>query len=185
MQCCVPSSFQARQLIVQHKLPLSDLEMYPELDIVIDGADEVDNDLNLIKGGGACQTQEKLLAACSKCLVICADYTKESNGLGQKWKKGVPIEVLPLAYVPVMKQLEKLGGKPTLRMAVNKAGPVVTDNAGFVIDCTFPSIDNPAELELSIRSIVGVVCTGLFVGMAHKAFFGQADGSVTTRVRKN
>jgi len=82
-----------------------------------------------------------------------------------------------------MNKLNKLGGKPTLRMAINKAGPVVTDNGGFVIDCTFPTIDDPSSLELSIRSIVGVICTGLFIGMADKAYFGQPDGTVTTRER--
>ena len=93
----MPSSFQARQLIVQHGLVLSDLEITPELDIAIDGADEVDSNLTLIKGGGGCLLQEKIVINAAKEFVVVADYRKDSTDLGQQWAKGVPIEVLPLA----------------------------------------------------------------------------------------
>ncbi|CAE7745779.1 Rpia, partial [Symbiodinium sp. KB8] len=125
---CVPTSFQSRQLIIEAGLPISDLTRHPELDVAIDGADEVDAALNAIKGGGACQTQEKLVAAAASKFVLVADHRKDSQVLGQSWTKGVPLEVLPGAYVTVMKRIEALGGKPHLRMAVNKAGPVITDN---------------------------------------------------------
>jgi ribose 5-phosphate isomerase A len=102
-----------------------------------------------------------------------------------QWKKGVPVEVLPFAYVPVMRRLRELGGQPVLRMgtAETKAGPIVTDNGNFVLDVVFPALDDPAALDRAITLIPGVTETGLFVGMAAKAFFGQADGSVTTRTR--
>jgi ribose 5-phosphate isomerase A len=178
---CIPTSFQSRQLVVQHGLVLGDLENYPVLDVAIDGADEVDVNLNCIKGGGACQTQEKIVASCAKKFVICADYRKNSEVLGEQWKKGVPLEVLPLAYRPVMLRLEAMGAKPTLRMAVNKAGPVVTDNGNFCIDADFGKVPDPRALEGKLNAIPGIVCTGLFVGMAEKAFFGEENGSVTTR----
>eukprot|EP01101_Sappina_pedata_P009412 TRINITY_DN5489_c0_g1_i1.p2 TRINITY_DN5489_c0_g1~~TRINITY_DN5489_c0_g1_i1.p2 ORF type:complete len:243 (-),score=108.79 TRINITY_DN5489_c0_g1_i1:30-758(-) len=181
---CVPTSFQATQLIVEAGLQLGDLSRYPQLDLAIDGADEVDSELNCIKGGGGCQTQEKIVASCAKTFIVVADYRKDSKVLGEKWKKGVPIEVIPLAHVPVMHKLSKLGGSPKLRMAVNKAGPVVTDNGNFVVDCDFKLIHNPIELEKSLSSIPGIVESGLFIHMAVKAFFGNEDGSVSTRSRK-
>ena len=129
---CVPTSYQAKQLITSHRpqLVLSDLEECPVLDVDIDGADEVDVELNLIKGGGACMLQEKVVAASSKLFVVVADARKDSEELGQQWKRGIPIEVLPFAESTVRHQLNRLvpEGAPVLRMAKNKAGPVVTDN---------------------------------------------------------
>ncbi|XP_053921349.1 ribose-5-phosphate isomerase isoform X2 [Cuculus canorus] len=119
---CIPTSFQARQLILQNGLTLSDLDRHPELDVAIDGADEVDSDLNLIKGGGGCLTQEKIVAGYAKCFIVIADYRKKSKSLGEQWKKGIPIEVIPMAYVPVTRALTKnFGGAVELRMAVSKA----------------------------------------------------------------
>jgi ribose 5-phosphate isomerase A len=177
---CVPTSFQSRQLIVENGLTLVSLDQYPEIDLDIDGADEIDNDLNLIKGGGGCLVQEKIVASSSKKLVIIADYTKKSDYLGENWKKGVPIEVIPFAYVPIMKRLEKLGGSPILRMAQAKAGPIVSDNGNFIIDADFGKIENPSDLNVKLLKIPGVVDTGLFVSMASKAYIGQKDGTVAT-----
>ncbi|GAB6023173.1 hypothetical protein CHUAL_007998 [Chamberlinius hualienensis] len=178
---CVPTSFQARQLITSKNLVLSDLERHPSLDVAIDGADEADENLTLIKGGGGCLTQEKIVASCAKEFIVVADHRKDSKHLGTNWTKGVPIEVIPMAYVPVMQKLSALGGTPALRMAVMKAGPVVTDNGNFIIDWKFNDISNWNETNQAIKMIPGVVETGLFVRMAKKAYFGQADGSVTWR----
>ncbi len=178
---CVPTSFQSTQLIVGGKLILGDLSRYPVIDVDIDGADEVDAHLQLIKGGGGCQTQEKIVASNSKILVIVADYRKDSKTLGEQWKKGVPIEVIPCAYVPLMTKFSQMGGKPVLRMGMNKAGPVVTDNGNFILDVDFGLISNPEDLEKRIKMIPGVVETGLFINMAKKAFFGHPDGTITTR----
>jgi ribose 5-phosphate isomerase A len=175
---CIPTSFQSHQLIVENGLTLVTLDQYPEIDLDIDGADEIDNSLNLIKGGGGCLVQEKIIASASKKLVIIADFTKKSEFLGEHWKKGVPIEIIPLAHVPIMKRLEKLGGTPVLRMAQAKAGPVVTDNGNFIIDADFGIIKNPLDLNLKLLQIPGVVDSGLFLGMAQTAYIGQKDGTV-------
>jgi len=181
---CIPTSFQSIQLITKGGLVLSDLSQHPQIDVAIDGADEVDENLQLIKGGGACQAQEKIVAYNAKTFVVIADYRKDSKQLGEQWKKGVPIEVLSFAYVPVMKKIEQLGGKPILRMAEKKAGPVVTDNGNFIIDADFGIIKDPASLNNELKSIPGIVETGLFINMAVKAFFGKEDGSVSSRSRK-
>ncbi|KAF4531849.1 hypothetical protein B566_EDAN000875, partial [Ephemera danica] len=180
---CVPTSFQARQLILQYKLILGDLDSYPELDVAIDGADECDSSLTLIKGGGGCLAQEKIVASCSQKFVVIADHTKLSTNLGDKWTKGVPIEVLPCAYVPVSQQIEKrFGGSAELRMARMKAGPVVTDNGNFLLDWKF-LLENHHDwnkVNTALNLIPGVVETGLFVDMACRAYFGMSDGTVKT-----
>jgi len=181
---CIPTSFQSYQLIVENGLTLASLDQYPELDLDIDGADEIDKNLNLIKGGGGCLVQEKIIASNSKKLVIVADFRKYSEKLGEKWKRGIPIEVIPISYVPIMNKLEKLGGTPVLRMAQAKAGPLISDNGNFIIDVNFGEIMNPGELNLNILIIPGVVDTGLFIGMASKAYIGLEDGKVTTLSKK-
>ena len=109
-------------MIVSHGLELSDLEMEPRIEVTIDGCDEADTDLSLIKGGGGCQTQEKIVAEYSDTFVVIADYRKKSQRLGQSWDY-VPIEVVPMAYKPVLNKIEKLlGGSVKLRMAKNKVG---------------------------------------------------------------
>ena len=175
---CIPSSFQARQLIVENKLRLGTLDEYPEVDIDLDGADEIDQNLNLIKGGGGCLVQEKILASNSKKLIIIADFRKNSMYLGQQWRKGVPIEVIPTAYVPLSNKFSKMGGKPILRMARAKAGPLVSDNNNFIIDVDFGVIKNPLELNVQLLNLPGVVDTGLFLGMTNKAYIGQQNGDV-------
>lgn len=175
---CIPSSYQAEQLIIENGLTLGTLNQNPELDIDLDGADEIDENLNLIKGGGGCLVQEKILASYSKKLIIIADFRKKSKYLGEKWKKGVPIEILPGACIPIMKEIEKFNGVPNLRMAVAKMGPVVTDNSNFIIDADFSIIKDPKDLNKKLLSISGIVDTGLFINMTSVAYIGQEDGSV-------
>jgi len=185
IKACIPTSFQSIQLIKQHQLPLSDIESYPVLDLALDGADEVDEHLNCIKGGGGCQTQEKVVASSAKIFIVMADYRKESQILGEQWTTGVPLEVLPFAYSAVVHKLTLMGGKPILRMAGKaKAGPIITDNGNFVVDTIFGHIKDPAELENKLIHIPGIVETGLFIEMVHKAYFGEKDGSVNVRTRK-
>ena len=116
-------------------------------------------------------------------MVVIADYTKDSQLLGQQYKKGIPIEVIPMAYVPIREKISSmLGGKLQLRMAVAKAGPVVTDNGNFILDWHFENGDLDWEkVNQEIKMIPGVVETGLFVNMAEKAYFGMSDGTVTER----
>ncbi|XP_018320228.1 ribose-5-phosphate isomerase [Agrilus planipennis] len=185
---CIPTSFQAKQLIVANKsrfqveneMHLSDLENHPEIDVCIDGADEVDCHLNLIKGGGGCLLQEKIIASCSKQFIVIADYRKNSSYLGEQYKNGIPIEVIPMAFVPIKNRIEKrFGGKLELRMAIAKAGPVVTDNGNFILDwINFKHNLKWEDINREIKMIPGVVETGLFIKMATKAYFGMQDGSV-------
>lgn len=180
---CVPTSFQARELIISNGLNLSDLERNPVLDVAIDGADEVDKDMNLIKGGGGCLTQEKIVAANSKSFVVIADFRKLSETLGTKWTKGIPIEVIPMAYKPVQRKIkEKFGGEAVLRMAKAKAGPLVTDNNNLILDWKFTTAPSSwQDVNQELMMIPGVVDTGLFIKMAEKAYFGMENGEVETR----
>uniref|UniRef100_A0A8C0MHY2 ribose-5-phosphate isomerase n=1 Tax=Canis lupus familiaris TaxID=9615 RepID=A0A8C0MHY2_CANLF len=179
---CIPTSFQARQLILQYGLTLSDLDRHPEIDLAIDGADEVDADLNLIKGGGGCLTQEKIVAGYASRFIVIADFRKDSKNLGDQWHKGIPIEVIPMAYVPVSRAVtQKFGGVIELRMAINKAGPVVTDNGNFILDWKFDRVHKWSEVNTAIKMIPGVVDTGLFINMAERVYFGMQDGSVNMR----
>uniref|UniRef100_A0A2K6ERZ3 ribose-5-phosphate isomerase n=1 Tax=Propithecus coquereli TaxID=379532 RepID=A0A2K6ERZ3_PROCO len=172
----------ARQLILQYGLTLSDLDRHPEIDLAIDGADEVDADLNLIKGGGGCLTQEKIVAGYASRFIVIADFRKDSKNLGDQWHKGIPIEVIPMAYVPVSRAVsQKFGGVVELRMAVNKAGPVVTDNGNFILDWKFDRVHKWSEVNTAIKMIPGVVDTGLFINMAERVYFGMQDGSVNMR----
>lgn len=184
---CIPTSFQARQLIQDHGLTLGSLETTPEIDVAIDGADEVDADVNLIKGGGACMLQEKVIASCAKKLFIIADTRKDSKKLGSSWKKGVPIEVLPMAYRPVQLKINQLlGGQANLRMASQKAGPVVTDNGNFLLDWVFDDeVQDWHSIERALKCIPGIIETGLFLNMATTAYFGSPEGDVVVRTNIN
>ena len=175
---CIPTSFQSYHLIIENNLHLVSLDQYPEIDLDLDGADEIDKNLNLIKGGGGCLVQEKIIASNSKKLIIIADFRKSSEFLGEKWKKGVPIEVIPMAYVPLIKKLNSFGGISTLRMAKMKAGPLITDNGNFIIDVDFGVIKNPSDLNKKILQIPGVVDTGFFINMTSGAYIGQKDGTI-------
>ncbi|XP_042899432.1 ribose-5-phosphate isomerase [Parasteatoda tepidariorum] len=180
---CIPTSFQAKQLIREFNLLLSDLEEYQELDYVFDGADEVDANLALIKGGGGCLTQEKIVASCTNNLIIVADSRKDSTFLGTNWTKGIPIEVIPMAYMPIKRRLEAMGGPAELRMAKAKAGPLVTDNGNFILDWKFTiKSADWRTLNQKILCFPGVVETGLFVDMAKKIYFGEEDGNVTIKI---
>ncbi|KAB0379617.1 hypothetical protein FD755_007401, partial [Muntiacus reevesi] len=159
-----------------------ELNLHPEIDLAIDGADEVDADLNLIKGGGGCLTQEKIVAGNASRFIVIADFRKDSKNLGDQWHKGIPIEVIPMAYVPVSRTVtQKFGGAIELRMAVNKAGPVVTDNGNFILDWKFDRVHKWSEVNTAIKMIPGVVDTGLFINMAERVYFGMQDGSVNMR----
>ncbi|MEQ9359761.1 MAG: ribose-5-phosphate isomerase RpiA [Coleofasciculus chthonoplastes F3-SA18-01] len=176
----IPTSFQAEVLAKEHGIPLTSLDAVDHIDVAIDGADEVDPQKNLIKGGGAAHTREKVVDSLAAQFIVVVDSGKLVDRLGSTFK--LPVEVIPMAYVPVMRALEKLGGKPELRMGVKKAGPVVTDQGNMVIDVTFDSIDNPGELEKTINNIPGVLENGLFVGVANVVLVGEVkDGKPLVR----
>ncbi|EDX72294.1 ribose 5-phosphate isomerase A [Coleofasciculus chthonoplastes PCC 7420] len=176
----IPTSFQAEVLAKEHGIPLTSLDAVDHIDVAIDGADEVDPQKNLIKGGGAAHTREKVVDSLADQFIVVVDSGKLVERLGSTFK--LPVEVIPMAYAPVMRAIEKLGGKPELRMGVKKAGPVVTDQGNMVIDVTFDSIDNPGELEKTINNIPGVLENGLFVGVANVVLVGEVkDGQPLVR----
>ncbi|EAW36889.1 ribose-5-phosphate isomerase RpiA [Lyngbya sp. PCC 8106] len=176
----VPTSFQSSVLAKQYGIPLTTLDEIDHMDIAIDGADEVDPNKNLIKGGGAAHTREKIVDSLADQFIVVVDSSKLVDKLGSTFL--LPVEVIPLAITPVMNKIEKLGGKPTLRMGVKKAGPVITDQGNMVIDVKFDSIDNPAELEKTLNNIPGVLENGLFVGVADVILVGEIkDGKPLIR----
>lgn len=170
----VPTSYQAFMLAVKHRVPITTLEEHPTLDLTIDGADQIDNELNLIKGMGGALTREKIVASVSKKRVIVADKSKRVKTLGENHHP-IPIEVLPFATTFVMREIKQIGGKPILREGTGKIGPVITDNGNIIIDAIFGPIRKPAELTHTLKSLPGVVETGLFVDMADIAYIGTSS----------
>lgn len=169
----IPTSFQASVLAKQHGIPLTTLDEVDKIDIAIDGADEVDPQHNLIKGGGAAHTREKVVDSLAAQFIVVVDSSKLVDPLGSTF--AVPVEVLPMAIAPVMRAVEKLGGKPELRMGVKKDGPVITDQGNMVLDVKFDAIDHPAELEKTLNNIPGVLENGLFVGVADLILVGEIE----------
>ncbi|MGN6616116.1 MAG: ribose-5-phosphate isomerase RpiA [Ilyomonas sp.] len=152
-------------------VPIIPFSTIDAIDITIDGADEVDEDLNLIKGGGGALLREKIVASNSKQLIIVADNKKLVKHLG---KFPLPVEVIPFGYEMTIKKLEKLGCKPVLRKKDDEV--FMTDNGNYIIDCSFGNILHPKQLHDDINAIVGVVENGLFINMANKVIIGFEDG---------
>lgn len=167
----VPTSHQAFTLAIRNGIPITTLDEHAQIDLAIDGADQIDTKLNLIKGMGGALTREKIVASAAKQFIVVADETKLTDKLG--FRHPVPIEVLPFASSTVTSQLEKMGGKVVLREFKGKIGPVVTDNGNFILDANFGPIKNPKELNLQLKSIPGVIETGLFVNMAGVIYVGR------------
>jgi len=179
----VPTSFQSTVLARQYGIPLVSLDEIETIDIAIDGADEVDPHHNLIKGGGAAHTREKIVDSLAEQFIVVVDSSKLVDRLGSTFK--VPVEVIPMAITPVARAIEKLGGQPELRMAVKKAGPVITDQGNMVIDVKFATIDNPAEMEKTLNNIPGVLENGIFVGVVDLVLVGEVkDGQPIVREDK-
>jgi ribose 5-phosphate isomerase A len=171
----VPTSNATAALAEQLGIPLTDLNVHPELDIDIDGADEIDDQLSLIKGGGGALLREKIVAASARRLVVIADVTKHVTRLGLHMP--LPIEIIPFALTPVAKRLEALGGEVQVRKVNNTV--FLTDNGNMILDCHFPGgIADPFTLHERIKRIVGVVETGLFLHMAGQAIIGGPDGVI-------
>ena len=160
---------QARSL----GIPVSTLDEHPEIDLTIDGADEVEvGTLNLIKGRGGALLREKIVASASKRLVIIVDESKLVTRLGLHF--AVPVELVPFGWPTTARKLEALGAKVALRLGPH-GKPFVTDGGHYIVDCAFGPIASPAKLECELDSIVGVVEHGLFLGMATQAIVaGQA-----------
>ncbi|MFZ0406519.1 MAG: ribose-5-phosphate isomerase RpiA [Cyanobium sp.] len=172
----VTTSFQGEVLAAELGIPLKSLNAITRIDLAIDGADEVDPFFQLIKGGGACHVQEKLVARRAERFVVVVDATKLVDTLNLGFL--LPVEVLPGAWRQVQGQLDEMGGKAELRMAVRKAGPVVTDQGNLVLDVKFAGgISDPAGLEQEINNLPGVLENGLFVNLTDQVLVGEmVDG---------
>jgi ribose 5-phosphate isomerase A len=177
----VTTSFQGEVLAAELGIPLQSLNAIQRIDLAIDGADEVDPALQLIKGGGACHVQEKLVARRADRFVVVVDVTKLVDTLNLGFL--LPVEVLPGAWRQVKDQLQEMGGDSELRMAVRKAGPVVTDQGNLVLDVKFAGgISDPAHLEKEINNLPGVLENGLFVNLTDQVLVGEiADGVASVR----
>jgi ribose 5-phosphate isomerase A len=160
----VPTSYQTARRAHEYGIPLTTLDEEPVLDLAVDGADQVDRRLRLIKGRGAALTREKCVAAAAHRFIVIIDEQKLVSTLSAP----VPVEVIPFAIRPVITHLESLGCMPLLREGIKKDGPVITDNGNFIADCRFVRIDNPEEMETSIKMIHGVVESGLFCRFPNK-----------------
>ena len=169
----VPTSFQSKLLCRSHGISTWEPQDCASLDLAIDGADEVDPDLNLIKGGGAAHTREKIVAAMAKEFVVIVDESKLVTKLGSTF--AVPIEVIPAALQFVSEKLKSLGGDPQIRMGLRKDGPVVTDNGQLVIDARFQPEVDLREVDRILHQTPGVVETGLFYGLTSKVLVASAQ----------
>ena len=177
----VTTSFQGEVLAAELGIPLRSLNAIDRIDLAIDGADEVDPSFQLIKGGGACHVQEKLVAARADRFVVVVDSTKLVERLNLGFL--LPVEVLPGAWRQVQMQLRAMGGEAVLRMAVKKAGPVVTDQGNLVLDVKFDGgIADPVSLEAEINNLPGVLENGLFVNLTDQVLVGEVvDGVAGVR----
>jgi ribose 5-phosphate isomerase A len=179
VQCCATSrdtSDLARSLGIE----IGDLDDLGELDLAIDGADEIDPRLNLVKGGGAAHFREKIVEKAARRFVVIADHTKLVATLGTTRK--IPLEILPFAWHTTCRHLERVGGRIQARRGVD--GEILhSDNGNFLVDGDFGPVPDPAALASRLDGVTGLLEHGLFVGMVEVAFVAQTDGSVARLVR--
>jgi ribose 5-phosphate isomerase A len=176
----VPSSSGIAAVAREAGVPLTTLEEHPVLDLNLDGADEVDGTLGLVKGLGGALLWEKIVATASRQVVIMVDESKLVSRLGTK--APLPVEVVPFGWKTHLAFVASLGGAPTLRTEQD-GRPFVTDEGNYILHCRFEGgIANPAEVEARLLARAGVIGTGLFLGVAHQVIVGKADGvEVLTR----
>lgn len=175
----IPTSQKTKELAEQLSIPLTTLESHPAIDIDIDGADEIDPQLNLIKGGGGALLREKVVASVSRRFIVIADSPKRVERLG---KFPLPVEVIPFAQSSIKAQIEALGAQVSLRRYAY-GNPYVTDEGHHILDCTFGAILDPAGLASKLRAMPGVVEHGLFIGMAEMALVASQEEVIRLRRR--
>jgi len=168
----IPTSKESEKVAESMGIPIGELRAQPPVDLTIDGADEVDPNLNLIKGLGGALVREKIVASHSNLEIIVADDSKMVERLGQK--APVPVEVLRFAHEATIGKLQKLGCACRVRFRNDQQ--FVTDNGNLIVDCRFTAIEDPKRLEAAINMIPGVVDNGLFLGMADKVILATSDG---------
>ena len=167
----IPTSENTGKLARSIGIPLTTLDDQPEIDITIDGADEVDPQLRLIKGGGGALTREKVIASASKRMVVVADSSKAVSVLG---KFPLPVEVIAFARTVVENKIKSLGGAPKLRTKAD-GNPFITDNGNQILDCSFGQILDPPGLAQVLSVTPGIVEHGLFIGLAKLALVGRGN----------
>jgi ribose 5-phosphate isomerase A len=170
----IPTSSESERQARKCHIPLLALDGAGTIDITIDGADEVDPHLDLIKGLGGALLREKIVASATRNQVIVVDGSKIVERLGTK--APVPVEVVPFGHALAARRLTALGCDPSLRKARDSSSPYITDNANFIYDCRFGAIEDAGKLEAAIDAIPGVVESGLFVGMAHVVIAATEKG---------
>jgi ribose 5-phosphate isomerase A len=172
----VPTSLQAAQEAISSGVPLTTLDEHPEIDVSIDGADQIDRELRAIKGGGGALLREKVVASSSRLSIIVADETKLAEGLGGGCP--VPVEVHPFAIRPVCMRLKEMGAEARIRTGTGKLGPVVTDNGNLIVDADFGVLEDPKKVEERLRAIPGVIEVGIFIDLIDLAYIGTREGVV-------
>jgi ribose 5-phosphate isomerase A len=177
----VPTSKASAELAHSLGIEIVGLDGKGRLDVDIDGADEVDPRLNLVKGYGGAMVREKIVACASRKVVILVGAEKRVTHLGQR--RRLPVEVVPFATHYAMRCMRELGLKPSARIGSN-GREFLSDNGNVVVDCGVDSIDGPARLERALLAIPGVVGTGLFIGIASVVLVANGDGSITTLARR-
>jgi len=170
----IPTSEQSRQQALAEKIPLIDFDQDIQIDLTIDGADEVDPNFNLIKGAGGALLREKIVAKSSTTEIIIIDPSKLVPHLG---KFALPIEIIPFGWQATKRQLSQLGCTPHMRLT-QAASPYITDNGNYILDCDFQKITDPPSTEQTIKAICGVVECGLFTGLTHRVIVGHIDGTI-------
>ncbi len=168
----IATSVQSERLAVEVGIPIVTFERHKALDLTVDGADEVSPALDLVKGLGGALVREKIVAKASRRLVIVVDESKLVDRLGSK--APIPVEVIPLAEQLVISALGQIGGEPKIR--VQNGGPFKSDNGNHVVDWYYRSVDNPAALEAQLKSMSGVVDSGIFANMAHRVIVAGVSG---------
>ncbi|GAB1429603.1 ribose-5-phosphate isomerase RpiA [Ignavibacteria bacterium] len=169
----IPSSVRTENLARAVGIPLLTFDDCQTLDLTIDGADEIDPLLRLIKGGGGALLREKVLAQASARFIVIADESKISDALGEKW--ALPVEVVPFAWKAEVRFIETLGAKTKLRVSAG-GPPILTDQRNFLLDCDFGRMNNPDEIAARLSSRAGIVEHGLFIGLASQAIIAGTDG---------
>lgn len=170
----IPTSEVTEQQARSLGIPISTLDQHPEINLTIDGADEVElRTLNLIKGHGGALLREKIVASASEQLVIIVDESKLVEQLGSHFE--VPVELVPFGWLAAARRLEALGAKVVLRSGA-EGKPFVTDGSHYIVDCAFGPIANPVQLERELNDIVGVVEHGLFLQMATQVIVAGRNG---------
>jgi ribose 5-phosphate isomerase A len=177
----VPTSLETATLARQSGIPLLDAENRWEIDVAIDGADQVDPGFNLIKGGGGALLKEKIVAASAKQFIVLVDHTKQVPVLGGSFP--LPIEIVPFGWGSTAREIERLTKSPVV-LRERRGAPFKTEAGNFIVDVHLARIEQPADLEIALNQIPGIVETGLFVGRTDILIVGNATGTETHRAKK-